>query len=123
MEAPLLEKNMKKHKKKKIFKLIFLMGFLVALYPLVTRLYYRTKVVEQVKDFDEAKAKLDKEEVDKRMRLARGYNEAHRNPSLRATAEIHHDSLKARLLYIQRPDTHTHKIGRASCRERVSSPV
>ena len=79
MEAPLLEKNMKKHKKKKIFKLIFLMGFLVALYPLVTRLYYRTKVVEQVKDFDEAKAKLDKEEVDKRMRLARGYNEALRN--------------------------------------------
>lgn len=80
----------KKNKKKKIrkkpsrkakwlFRLVFLLGFMVALYPLVSRLYYRIESNNQVAVFSEGVDKLATEEIERRMGLARAYNESLNN--------------------------------------------
>ncbi|MDD7593257.1 MAG: class C sortase [Peptoniphilaceae bacterium] len=56
------------------FLLIFLFGFLVLMYPLISRLYYRIDATSEVTDFDTAKSALDPEEVSRRMGLARAFN-------------------------------------------------
>lgn len=70
-------KNIKKKKKKKSnlpFIFIFILGFLILLYPQVSRLYYRVQANNNIGIFDEASAHLDEEEVNRRMELARAYN-------------------------------------------------
>lgn len=56
------------------FFFIFLFGFLVLMYPLISRLYYRIDATSEVTDFDTAKSALDPEEVSRRMGLARAFN-------------------------------------------------
>lgn len=79
-------KNKKKKIKKKpskkakwLFRLVFLLGFMVALYPLVSRLYYRIDSNNQVAVFSEGVDELATEEIERRIGLARAYNESLNN--------------------------------------------
>ncbi|MDY3006588.1 class C sortase [Anaerococcus sp. AGMB00486] len=74
---------MSKNKKKKkitlkdiLWKLIFLIGILVLLYPIISRWYYTLDSKEQVEIFNQGKSKIDKEEIDRRIGLAKAYNDA-----------------------------------------------
>ena len=55
---------------------IFLIGLLVLSYPIISRIYYRIEANEQIKDFDNEKKNLSNEEVDRRMKLARAFNDS-----------------------------------------------
>ena len=69
---------MAKSKKRRTwpFKLIFILGFLVLMYPTVSRLYYRVESTQQVSNFDSEKSKLSDEEVKRRMDLAQAFNDS-----------------------------------------------
>lgn len=70
---------MKKTKKKfsKVpFILIFVVGFLIAIYPLISNLYYRVDSNNQIADFTKKASEIDQKEIDRRMELARFYNES-----------------------------------------------
>lgn len=82
----LFSKNKKKKIKKKpskkakwMFRLVFLLGFMVALYPLVSRLYYRIDSNNQVAVFSDGVDELATEEIERRIGLARAYNESLNN--------------------------------------------
>ena len=68
-------KTKKKKRSQLPFILIFIVGFLILLYPQVSRLYYRVQADQQVRNFDDEKKKLDDEEIKKRIELAKGYND------------------------------------------------
>ncbi|MDD7463966.1 MAG: class C sortase [Anaerococcus sp.] len=72
------EKKTKTTKKKNniFWGLILLAGLLVMLYPIVSRLYYRIDSNNQVDTFVEGKNELDQEEIDRRIGLARAYNDS-----------------------------------------------
>ena len=69
----------KKIKHNFVFILIFLLGFGVMMYPVISRLYYRVDSANQVKEFDKAVKGLSKEELAKRLALAKGYNDSLNN--------------------------------------------
>lgn len=71
-----IKKAKKKSKKKSNwpFILVFLLGFGILMYPIITRLYYRVESKNVISTFDSEKEKLSKEEVKRRMELARAYN-------------------------------------------------
>lgn len=76
------KKKIKKQPSKKskwLFRLVFLLGFMVALYPLVSRLYYRIDSNNQVAVFSEGVDELATEEIERRIGLARAYNESLNN--------------------------------------------
>ncbi len=76
------KKKIKKKPSKKakwLFRLVFLLGFMVALYPLVSRLYYRIDSNNQVAVFSEGVDELATEEIERRIGLARAYNESLNN--------------------------------------------
>lgn len=58
------------------FRFVFLIGLLVALYPLVNRIYYRIDSNNQVNVFNEGVNKIDTAEIERRMGLARAYNDS-----------------------------------------------
>lgn len=58
------------------FRFVFLIGLLVALYPVVNRIYYRIDSNNQVNVFNEGVNKLDTAEIERRMGLARAYNDS-----------------------------------------------
>lgn len=66
----------KKKKSNWFFKLIFVLGFLILMYPQVSRLYYRVQSTQEVSAFEEGKASLSDEEIKKRMALARDFNDS-----------------------------------------------
>lgn len=66
----------KKKKSNWFFKLIFVLGFLILMYPQVSRLYYRVQSTQEVAAFEEGKASLSDEEIKKRMALARDFNDS-----------------------------------------------
>lgn len=70
--------NTKKKKKKTsvFWTLIFLIGALVMIYPIISRLYYRVEASNQVDSFDDGVKKLNKEDIDRRIGLARAYNDS-----------------------------------------------
>lgn len=76
-----MAKGKKRNRKLKtwILRFIFLLGFLIMLYPLVSRFYYRIEASDQVTDFEEGKRNLSEEEILKRMELALAYNESLNN--------------------------------------------
>lgn len=72
-----------KGKKKAPFKssvalivLTFLLGFGIMVYPIISRLYYRSTASNEVEAFDTGVSALPDEEVERRIELARGYNAA-----------------------------------------------
>lgn len=66
----------KSNKSRWVFRLIFLLGFLVMVYPLVSRLYYRIESNDQVTDFKSGAEELGSEEIDRRINLAKAFNES-----------------------------------------------
>lgn len=66
-----------KEKIKKNWKIIvlFVIGLLIAIYPVISNYYYTVENNNQIKDFEEAVQKLPDEEVNERMDLAKAYNE------------------------------------------------
>ena len=66
----------KKKQSNWFFKLIFVLGFLILMYPQVSRLYYRVQSTQEVSAFEEGKAALSDEEIKKRMALARDFNDS-----------------------------------------------
>ena len=69
--------NSKRKTKKKSnwpFILVFLLGFGILMYPIITRWYYRVESKNVISTFDSEKEKLSKEEVKRRMELAKAYN-------------------------------------------------
>lgn len=53
---------------------IFLLGLAIAMYPVVSRFYYRFEANEQVQEFEAARAQMPTAEVLERIELARAYN-------------------------------------------------
>lgn len=66
----------KKKKSNWFFKLVFVLGFLILMYPQVSRLYYRVQSTQEVAAFEAGKASLSDEEIKKRMALARDFNDS-----------------------------------------------
>ena len=65
----------KKNKKVAIFSiLIFAVGLMIAINPLISRLYYDREASTHVSDFEESRANLLDEEILERISLAEGYN-------------------------------------------------
>lgn len=66
-----------KEKIKKNWKIIvlFVIGLLIAIYPVISNYYYTVENNNQIKDFEEAVQKLPDKEVNERMDLAKAYNE------------------------------------------------
>lgn len=64
------------YKKKRIwpFILLFILGFLIMMYPLVSQSYYRIEASNQVMDFQDNAKELDDNEIFRRINLAEGYN-------------------------------------------------
>ena len=76
--------NVKKKNKKKLItnilvSFVFVVGLLIMLYPQFSRIYYRIEANEQVADFDREKNNIDKEEIDRRMKLAFAFNDSLNN--------------------------------------------
>ena len=69
-------KKVNKKKSRWVFRLIFLLGFLVMIYPLISRLYYRIESNEQVETFSTGAKKLDTKEIDRRINLAKAFNDS-----------------------------------------------
>ena len=66
---------MKRLNKKNIsFIILFLIGFLIAAYPLVSQWYYRIEAGEEVENFTKGVSSLSDEEVKRRIDLAHAYN-------------------------------------------------
>ena len=69
-------KKVNKKKSRWLFRLIFLLGFMVMVYPLISRFYYRIESNEQVETFSTGAKKLDTKEIDRRINLAKAFNES-----------------------------------------------
>lgn len=68
---------MTKNKSKKTwpFVLIFVLGFLLMMYPMISNYYYRIEANQEISDFQDGAKDLDDAEVLRRMELARAYNQ------------------------------------------------
>lgn len=68
----------KKKKRASTFLLvaIFLVGLLVLMYPIISRLYYNVESSYEIDDFDKEAAKLDDAEVKRRIELAHAFNDS-----------------------------------------------
>lgn len=62
-------------KRNGLFLLVFIIGFSILLYPQVSNWYYTIESNNKVAEFDAGKEKLTNEDVEKRMALARAFNE------------------------------------------------
>ncbi|MGY3724010.1 LPXTG-site transpeptidase (sortase) family protein [Granulicatella balaenopterae] len=67
------EKQQKKRKKWP-YAVIFFLGLMVLLYPLVSQYYYRIEAQNQLVEFEKSVSEMDESEIIKRMDLARAYN-------------------------------------------------
>lgn len=80
-----IKRKKRKNKKKTNLPFIFLffVGFTILCYPLISRTYYSVKSKDIVYEFDFEKSKLSKEDVKKRMNLAKYYNASLHNISMK----------------------------------------
>ncbi|WP_297391812.1 class C sortase [uncultured Peptoniphilus sp.] len=66
----------KKKKSNFLFIFIFILGLGILSYPMISNWYYRIESNNQVADYKEARELLSKEEIDRRIRLAKIYNDS-----------------------------------------------
>ena len=57
------------------FGLIFLVGLLIFSYPMISQKFYEIKADEEIIEFVKQSKEINEEEINKRMELARAYNE------------------------------------------------
>lgn len=62
-------------KKNLPFLLIFLVGFLIFSYPFISQKFYEIKANDEIVIFNKEKEQIDKKELERRMELARVYNQ------------------------------------------------
>lgn len=68
--------TVKKSKKGLIIPIVvFILGLAIALYPVISRLYYEREAGNQVLGFEAAKAEIEDAEVTRRINLAKAYNQ------------------------------------------------
>ncbi|MDU3009836.1 MAG: class C sortase [Peptoniphilus harei] len=65
----------KKKKSNKLFIFIFILGLAIMSYPMISNWYYRIESNNQVADYKEARDLLSDEEIGRRIRLAKIYND------------------------------------------------
>lgn len=65
----------KKKKSNKLFIFIFILGLAIMSYPMISNWYYRIESNNQVADYKEARDLLSDEEIQRRIRLAKIYND------------------------------------------------
>lgn len=65
----------KKKKSNKLFIFIFILGLAIMTYPMISNWYYRIESNNQVADYKEARDLLSDEEIGRRIRLAKIYND------------------------------------------------
>ena len=70
------KKKTKANKRQRIFRFIFLIGLLVLLYPMISDFYYRVDGNREFADFDTENKYLVQEHIDRRIGLARAYNDS-----------------------------------------------
>jgi len=63
--------------------LLFLLGFLIAIYPLISQFYYRVESTQQIEDFDKERRRLDRKELSRKIELAHAYNTSLKPSKLR----------------------------------------
>lgn len=71
------ENLIRKNKKKRlniILGFVFFLGFLIAIYPIISQLYYRQVANREVNNFDKEVSELTSEETKNRIELAKAYN-------------------------------------------------
>lgn len=56
------------------FILLFTVGFLIMIYPVISNMYYRVDQINEIGDFNAAVSRLNRDEVFRRIELARAYN-------------------------------------------------
>ncbi|MGI5949814.1 class C sortase [Peptoniphilus sp.] len=64
----------KKKSKRWPFILLFIFGFLVMVYPIISNFYYRIEANSEIADFNKGVSRMDRDEIFKRIELARAYN-------------------------------------------------
>lgn len=95
----------KKKKSNWFFKFVFVLGFLILMYPQVSRLYYRVQSTQEVSAFEEGKASLSDEEIKKRMALARDFNDSLVNQNMEDPySKARHD--RGRAVYARMLEIH-----------------
>ena len=57
------------------FAVIFVLGFLLMMYPMISNYYYRIDANHEIEEFQEGAKKLDDVEILRRLELARAYNQ------------------------------------------------
>ena len=57
------------------FVVIFILGFLLMMYPMISNYYYRIEANNEIQEFQDGANKLDDVEILRRMELARAYNQ------------------------------------------------
>lgn len=74
----ILKKTIKigKHEvdQKIVLGVVFILGFLIAVYPIISQMYYSVESTQEIKDFDENRARLERSELNRKIELAKGYN-------------------------------------------------
>lgn len=75
----MIDVKRKKDKKSWALILLFLLGFCVLMYPVVSRIYYRVESSSQIATFDKEKKQINEKELEERMKLAKYYNESLNN--------------------------------------------
>lgn len=77
--------NQKKKRRKKqnkiqwFLRFIFLLGLMVMIYPIISDLYYRVDSSKEIAIYEKEKESLSEEEINKRMGLARSFNDSLNN--------------------------------------------
>lgn len=59
-----------------LFGIIFLLGFLILMYPIISRLYYNVESGYEINNFDDESKKLPSEELQRRIKLAKAFNDS-----------------------------------------------
>lgn len=57
------------------FVVIFILGFLLMMYPMISNYYYRIEANREIQEFQDGANKLDDVEILRRIELARAYNQ------------------------------------------------
>ncbi|MDO4662411.1 MAG: class C sortase [Tissierellia bacterium] len=57
-----------------VFILIFIIGLMFTIYPLISQWYYRIDSSKDIEEFDTAQKELDDSEIQERIKLAKAYN-------------------------------------------------